>query len=150
MTHATPPVDHEPDLTQSVAKLVSATASLSGACLGLVLLLASRWGPYVQVAAGAAATLVVVCALEYYTRRRLRDILYRVRHTRQEAHPGSATEDAGTARTGVVTVLALCEVDRLVLHPEQLYRFRVMPGCPYCRYQAVLARVGAPCTSSPS
>jgi len=31
-----------------------------------------------------------------------------------------------------VIVLALCESERLVLRPDQLYRFTVMPGCARC------------------
>jgi len=31
-----------------------------------------------------------------------------------------------------VIEMALCEASRVILHPDQLYRFVVMPGCAEC------------------
>jgi hypothetical protein len=31
-----------------------------------------------------------------------------------------------------VTEMALCEIDRVCLRPNQLYRFKIMPGCKEC------------------
>ncbi len=33
-------------------------------------------------------------------------------------------------------VMALCEVPRIMLRPDQLYRFVVMPGCAACEAAA--------------
>jgi hypothetical protein len=47
-----------------------------------------------------------------------------------KAVPRSAPSDATPATT--VTVMGLCETEQLFLHPNQTYRFVVMPGCPRC------------------
>jgi hypothetical protein len=49
--------------------------------------------------------------------------------------PVAASNVATTATP--VTVMGLCETAQLFLHPNQTYRFVVMPGCPRC---AELAR----------
>jgi hypothetical protein len=69
-----------------------------------------------------------------------------VSRVRRRAHPvGFDAEIHRTPSVGpraeVVTVLSLCETERLVLRPNQLYRFVATPGCARC---ADLARIGAP------
>lgn len=41
------------------------------------------------------------------------------------------SRDAKT-RSEAVTIMGLCETEQLVLHPNQLYRFMVMPDCARC------------------
>lgn len=49
--------------------------------------------------------------------------------------------DALDASAVHVTTLALCESESLVLHPDQLYRFEVRPGCAR---REELAKIGGP------
>lgn len=42
-----------------------------------------------------------------------------------------------------VTEMALCEVPHIFLHPGQLYRFIVMPGCKACEDAATPYRTSS-------
>lgn len=44
-------------------------------------------------------------------------------------------------KASTVTILNFCEIEFLVLHPNQTYRFRVMPGCQRCIELAGLAKL---------
>lgn len=66
----------------------------------------------------------------------IRQLLNVAKYAIDRAVPRVAASDVATT-AAPVTVMGLCETERLFLHPNQTYRFVVMPGCPRC---AELAR----------
>jgi hypothetical protein len=66
----------------------------------------------------------------------IRQLLNVAKYAIDRAVPRVAASNVATTATPV-TVMGLCETAQLFLHPNQTYRFVVMPGCPRC---AELAR----------
>jgi hypothetical protein len=58
-------------------------------------------------------------------RQRLRDITSQL--------TAAAVLGEGFAK---ITEMRLCEASRVVLHPDQLYRFTIAPGCQLCEVEA--------------
>lgn len=66
----------------------------------------------------------------------IRQLMNIAKYAIDKAVPGDARpegpEGAATAAAAAVTVMGLCETEMLFLHPNQTYRFEVMPGCRRC------------------
>jgi hypothetical protein len=61
----------------------------------------------------------------------IRQLLNIAKYAINKAVPRDAASDVATT-AAPVTVMGLCETERLFLHPNQAYRFVVMSGCQHC------------------